>query len=102
RRTTASVATCARARIPHDQPGLLQLLREHGSASALPLCEPARAVRPLGRRHRGDPARRTRATTARTQLRRMSRRSLLVLAGGGAAVGIALRVWAVLLPQGSL
>ena len=32
----------------------------------------------------------------------MSRRSLLVLAGGGAAVGIALRVWAVLLPQGSL
>lgn len=32
----------------------------------------------------------------------MSRRTLLLVAGAGAAAGIALRVWAVLLPQGSL
>ena len=37
------------------QSGLLQLLRRHGAASALPLREPAGAVRPLGRRHRGPP-----------------------------------------------
>jgi hypothetical protein len=32
----------------------------------------------------------------------MSRRTLLLVAGGGAAAGIALRIWAVLLPQGAL
>src|SRR5262249_44898647 len=63
---------------------------------------PARALRALGGRDRGDPARRRGAASARTRLRAMSRRTLLLVAGAGAAAGIALRVWAVLLPQGSL
>ena len=49
-----SVGARARARVPAAQSGLLQLLREHGAASALPLREPAGAVRALGRRHRGS------------------------------------------------
>ena len=50
-RDAPAVGARARARVPGDQPGLLQLLREHGAASALPLREPARALRAVGGRH---------------------------------------------------
>src|SRR6185312_13655957 len=98
----AAVAARARARVPADQPDLLQLLREHVRAPTLPLREPARALRPLGCGHRSDQARCARAAAARAQLRAMSRRTLLLVAAGGAAAGIVLRIWAVLLPQGAL
>src|SRR5581483_3627568 len=68
RRSPPSVAAGARARVPAREPGLLQLLREHGQASALPVREPARALRPLVGRRRGPaaPRRAANCTTARS------------------------------------
>ena len=88
------VGARARARLPPDQPGLLQLLREHGPASALPLREPAGAVRALGGRHRRS--RRVALASGGGAAERGAvsvGKPVVLIAIAGAALGVGLRIW---------
>src|SRR5205814_3899920 len=65
-RVAPPVRARARPRVAARESRLLQLLREHAQASALPVCEPAGALRALGGRDRR--AVRPRAAAARTYI----------------------------------